>query len=1102
MSSLRDPRRARTLLLTAALLGLAGCSRGGDLKPSPGVEVESLGPQSTGAQAGLRPGDVLLSWHRRAAPPANPGEAEGNLASCADVAEVESEEAPRGPVEMRVQRGGAVSTVRIPAGEWQLGVRPRVAAAPEISACAAYTRARRATREGRRLGDALQWFQEARGWAHRARRTRFEALILQERSEASLRQEDFTTMETDLRESLRLLRQAAPGSLMEAAAWHLLGRMERRRAAFAASEPDLRRALELRTRLAPDSLERAATLNNLGIIAMALGDLARSRPLFLQALALIRGRAPGSLDEAQLLNNLGLLARASGDSATAGSYFVQANHLLQRLDPEGEDLARNRTNLAAMASDRGDIALAEEYDQSALRYFEAKAPQGLETAKLLANLGILARERFNFEEAETLFRRALAIQRKRAPGSIEEASGLSNLAWILNEMDRLGEAEACARRALAIRSRETPGSPDVALSLSMLGAIAQKRGDYRTAASLGEQALALQRRVAPGTIQESDVAQFLGDVSLLRGRAAEAERYARQSLAIRRRLAPQSRLEAEALNLLGKALLRQGRAAAAGPPLAGAVDALEAQIGRLGGTEEARAGFQSRFAEIYQGLIAFQLAQGDAAAALHTLERWRARILLAQIAQRDLAFSADVPAPLLARQRVLDRAYEEKQEKIAQTDPRRAADLEGLLVQLSRLRNERSSLEDSIVHASPRYASLRYPRPLDLAAARSALDPGSVWLSYFVGKDETFLFVVTAAASGEADGLRVFPLAAGMETLAEETAVFRGLILRGREQKKVEPALLVQGRKLYDLLIAPAAPWIDRGDRILISPDGPLHTLPFGALVRPGKRPQYLLEWKPVHTVLSATLYAELKGSRRPNIGGSGGSGGSGPLVAFADPTYRTLPGTAPASPEDPPLRRYRAGLPPLPGAREEVQVLSTLYGREALVYTGDAATKSRAERLPARLRCLHFACHALLDPRFPLDSALALATPKEGKVARAADDNGMLQAWEIFERLRIDADLVTLSACGTGLGRDAGGEGLIGLTRAFQYAGARSVLASLWAVSDHSTAALMSRFYTKLRAGSPKDLALAEAQRELLREGQFPHPYSWAAFELNGDWR
>jgi CHAT domain-containing protein len=307
----------------------------------------------------------------------------------------------------------------------------------------------------------------------------------------------------------------------------------------------------------------------------------------------------------------------------------------------------------------------------------------------------------------------------------------------------------------------------------------------------------------------------------------------------------------------------------------------------------------------------------------------------------------------------------------------------------------------------------------------------------------------------------------------------------------LEEALLVQGQKLYELLIAPAAPWIEGADRLLISPDGPLHTLPFAALVRPGEERQFLVDWKPIHTVLSATLYAELRRGR-PDL-----PAGSGALVAFADPLVRSSEGVK-ATPDDPPLRRYRAGLPPLPGAREEVRSLAALYGKDALIYTGAAATEKRLEHLPVHPRYLHLACHALLDRRFPLDSALALATP----AGEDPGDNGMLQAWEILERLRLDVDLVTLSACGTGLGREAAGEGLIGLTRAFQYAGARSVLASLWAVSDRSTAALMKGFYTRLRAGVPKDVALAEAQRELLHGHELSHPYSWAAFELNGDWR
>jgi CHAT domain-containing protein len=374
---------------------------------------------------------------------------------------------------------------------------------------------------------------------------------------------------------------------------------------------------------------------------------------------------------------------------------------------------------------------------------------------------------------------------------------------------------------------------------------------------------------------------------------------------------------------------------------------------------------------------------------------------------------------------------------------------------------------------------------------RAFLDPGTVLLSYSVQEERTFLFVV------QPEGLAVHTLPAGRDALAAEVAAFRSLILRGRERPVVEPALLVTGDRLYRLLIAPAASAIARSSRVLLSPDGPLHILPFAALVRAlpegGAPPVFLAEDKPLHTVLSATLYAEIRHSRRgiPAV--------AGPLVAFADPQVRTPAPGEQDNPQEPPVRRYRRGLPALPGAREEIRVLSSLWGRDAYIYTGAEANEERLRQLPVRPCYLHFACHALLDRRFPLDSALALAAPNRPD----AEDNGLLQAWEIFERVRLDTELVTLSACETGLGRDAGGEGLIGLTRAFQYAGARSVLASLWSVSDRITAELMESFYTRLRAGEPKDRALQEAQRDLLHgQGAAAHPVHWAAFTLSGDWQ
>ena len=148
----------------------------------------------------------------------------------------------------------------------------------------------------------------------------------------------------------------------------------------------------------------------------------------------------------------------------------------------------------------------------------------------------------------------------------------------------------------------------------------------------------------------------------------------------------------------------------------------------------------------------------------------------------------------------------------------------------------------------------------------------------------------------------------------------------------------------------------------------------------------------------------------------------------------------------------------------------------------------------------LHFACHGVADERFPLESALALSIPD----ALEEGENGLLQAWEIFEQLRLDSELVTLSACNTALGKEFAGEGMIGLTRAFQFAGARSVMASLWAVSDRSTADLMGDFYTRVRRGEALDEALRGAQVAMLQRqretGGRANPFHWAAFQLHGD--
>jgi CHAT domain-containing protein len=182
------------------------------------------------------------------------------------------------------------------------------------------------------------------------------------------------------------------------------------------------------------------------------------------------------------------------------------------------------------------------------------------------------------------------------------------------------------------------------------------------------------------------------------------------------------------------------------------------------------------------------------------------------------------------------------------------------------------------------------------------------------------------------------------------------------------------------------------------------------------------------------------------------------------------------------------------------------------LTYLGVEATEEHAKSIPAGVSIVHFATHGVIDEVFPFNSAVVLSMPEQLEDGR---ENGLLQAWEIFERVRLDADLVVLSACESGLGKEMGGEGLIGLTRAFQYAGARSVMASLWKISDRTTAEFMVRFYRHLKEGHSKVEALRATQVEFIRgpiqvtndkgervDFDASAPYYWAAFQIYGDWQ
>ncbi|HEX3131106.1 MAG TPA: CHAT domain-containing protein, partial [Thermoanaerobaculia bacterium] len=729
----------------------------------------------------------------------------------------------------------------------------------------------------------------------------------------------------------------------------------------------------------------------------------------------------------------------------------------------------------------------------ALAIQEETAPESLEVAQTLNQLGSLAEKRGDFAAAEDHHRSALYITEKLAHGtsdtSYESVYNLWNLAAVEQRKGDLAKADEYLQRIMEVESRISPESYAIGVAYFYRALFAAEQGNMVLAQELQGRALAILEKQAPGSLRVSDSLDSLGAIAFERGDLPKAEELFQRALAIRDQIAPGSTRLGVSLNNLGRVYRRAGRLAMAADYLCSATEAFDKQRKTLGGTIEGGSAFSGTTAEYYRDCLAALIDISRPEEALRVLERGRARSFLDLLAERDLSWTADLP-PELARDRKLTNSeYDRTQAALERLSPARdQAEIDRLLVRLREFRARQEDLAAKIRQISPRAAAVHDPKPLDLAGARDALDPGTLLLAWSIGRERSFLFVIQPP--GTNPGLEVLPLAVSDQALRERVGIFLNLLQRADSDRA---ALSGQARELYDLLLRPAEARIVAAKRLLISPDGPLHILPFAALVHDG---HYLAEKKPIHTVISATVYAELKRSRRERS--------STPqqveLAAFGDPSYPPLPSGQLSAVHAEVRAAVGRGLAltPLPSTREEVRDIAALYP-EARTFLGTEATEERAKSIGKDARYLHFACHGLLDERFPLNSALALTIPVS---PGESQDNGLLQAWEIFERVRLDADLVTLFACDTALGQEMGGEGLLGLTRAFQYAGARSVLASLWSVSDISTAALMKRFYGYLRKGRSKDEALRAAQADLIRSQGFSHPYYWAAFQLTGDWK
>ncbi len=736
-----------------------------------------------------------------------------------------------------------------------------------------------------------------------------------------------------------------------------------------------------------------------------------------------------------------------GDPEAARAAFAEAISILGQTAPRGDSMARARAGLAVLDLARGELAEAEAGLLAALTLWDEGGGEPVNRAKALGALAEIARKRGHLALAESYLGQAFELRRSIAPDSPELAVDLANLGALALDRQDFAKARVHFEQALVLQRRLAPESPTVGSLLVSLGRAQLGSGEDPKAAEANMGAgLAHLETTAAESLLAAGARVSLARLLVQQGRATEADEALVSAAALTRRLAPHSWALAEILHLRGR--LATGKPQGA-ELLCEAADILEHQRQRLGGSIEERSSFELSTERLYFACAEARLTTGQAEEAFAVLERSRARSFLELLARRGSSSNE-------AEHRALAAEDDRLQAELAAA---RAAAKTTEIEQLERRRRDLRKRRQSLATSAGEWESRR---PLDAAAARATLDAGTLLLSYFVGEESTLLFVVESA------GLTAHQLPLGRRRLAERVAEF--LAAAGRRPTIDDPSSSHHrplGERLYAELLAPAEVAVIGAQRLLISPDGPLHNLPFAALSRGGRA---LVETKPLHFVSSATVYAEFRARRQV------AKAHRYELVAFGDPTYGQLP--------------------PLPASREEVEGIGALFERRRLLLGSDA-TEENAKTLGAEARLLHFACHGLLDTRSPLDSGLALSL-NDG----AEGDNGLLQAWEIYESLELSAELVTLSACETALGTEMGGEGLLGLTRALHHAGARAVLASLWNVSDRSTARLMQAFYGALAAGQNKDDALRHAQLELIAEEKLAHPYHWAAFQLYGDSR
>lgn len=863
------------------------------------------------------------------------------------------------------------------------------------------------------------------------------------------------------------------------------------------SQGKLPQSLEFYHRASPIWLEaadrqgQALTFLNFGYTYSDLGQMPEALASYNQALPLWTA-ALNQRGQAMTLTAIGRLYSRMGENQQALDHFQRATQIMEPIGALAEK-GRILTGMAYVYDHLGNKQKAIDLYQQAFTLFSATGDYSGE-AMSMYDAGRVYYSLGDMEAALGCYQRALATS-KAAKDRRLESLETREIARVYDSRGEKKKALDHYLRALAFLRAEK-GSRARAETLNLIAGVYEKWGQKEKAFSYYEEALLLSRK-AEFRVGEAATQYNLARLEHDRGNLAQARDRIAAALTVVESL--RRKVTSQDLRASYFATVRQHYE-------------LYIDILMKSHRQDSTAGFET--------------------AAFDISEKARARSLLESLNEARADLRQGVEPALLERERNLEQAINARAARHAQlVSNKEDTEAQTVARELDRLTTEYDEVKAQIKSKSPRYAALTQPQPLSLAEVQQRiLDNDSLLLEYMLGDERSYVWVVTRTEVSTYE----LPPRAQIEDAAQR---FRKLLTANQpvagesfEQtqariREADAQLPETAASFSRMILGPVLGKLGT-KRLLIVPDGVLQYIPFQALTVPpadtgssvrqantaentGEQVPLIVDHEivnePSASALALVLTDTAQRKPAPNS-----------VAVFANPVFELddsrvkSPGAAQEPSVDPAERTRVQGvfrdigfgegrIPALPASQDEAEAIIAVApwgtGLKALGFDANRAAITKPEL--AQYRIVHFATHGFIDYQNPELSGLVLSRFDQN----GQPQEGFVRLHDIYN-LKLSADLVVLSACNTGLGKDVKGEGLIGLTRGFMYAGAGGVAASLWKVDDDATAELMKHFYEGMfHRGLTPAAALRDAQLGMWKQKRWRAPYYWAAFVLQGQY-